>query len=78
MKAQFRKDALAQALQKVRGAVDEQTPLPILTNVLLEARAAGLPIVANRVGGVGEALDKDLNEFSLERMVQKTFALYRS
>ncbi|MBI4178673.1 DNA polymerase III subunit beta [bacterium] len=38
MKAQFRKDALAQALQKVRGAVDEQTPLPILTNVLLEAK----------------------------------------
>jgi len=49
-----------------------------LPYVLLEARAAGLPIVANRVGGVGEALDKDLNEFSLERMVQKTFALYRS
>lgn len=38
MKAQFRKDALSQALQKVRGAVDEQTPLPILTNVLLEAK----------------------------------------
>ena len=38
MKAQFSKEALAHALQKVRGAVDEQTPLPILTNVLLEAR----------------------------------------
>ena len=49
-----------------------------LAYVVLEARAAGLPIEANRVGGVGEALDKDLNEFSLERMVQKTFALYRS
>lgn len=38
MKAQFTKEALAHALQKVRGAVDEQTPLPILSNVLLEAR----------------------------------------
>lgn len=38
MKAQFRKDVLAHALQKVRGAIDEQTPLPILTNVLLEAK----------------------------------------
>ena len=46
--------------------------------VILEARAAGLPIVANRVGGVGEALDKPLSEFSLDRMVQKTLALYRS
>jgi glycosyltransferase involved in cell wall biosynthesis len=48
-----------------------------LPYVLLEARAAGLPIVANRVGGVGEILDaKDMNEFSLEQMVQKTIALY--
>lgn len=48
-----------------------------LPYVLLEAKAAGLPIVANRVGGVGEILDaKDMNEFSLERMVQKTIALY--
>ncbi len=38
MKAQFSKESLTHALQKVRGAVDEQTPLPILTNVLLEAR----------------------------------------
>lgn len=38
MKAQFTKETLSHALQKVRGAVDEQTPLPILTNVLLEAR----------------------------------------
>lgn len=38
MKAQFTKESLAHALQKVRGAVDGQTPLPILTNVLLEAR----------------------------------------
>jgi len=50
-----------------------------LPYVLIEARAAGLPIVANRVGGVGEILDaKDMSEFSLERMVQKTTTLYRS
>lgn len=50
-----------------------------LPYVLLEAKAAGLPIVANRVGGVSEILDtKDINEFSLERMVQKTVALYCS
>ncbi len=49
-----------------------------LPYVLLEAKAAGLPIVANRVGGVGEILDaKDMSGFSLERMVQKTAALYR-
>ena len=48
-----------------------------LPYVLLEAGAAGLPIVANRVGGVGEILDaKDMSEFSLEQMVQKTIALY--
>ncbi len=47
-----------------------------LSYVVLEARAAGLPIVANRVGGVAEALDVDLKEFSLERMVEKTFKLY--
>jgi glycosyltransferase involved in cell wall biosynthesis len=48
-----------------------------LPYVLLEARAAGLPIVANRVGGVGEILDaKDMNEFSLERMLEKTMQVY--
>jgi glycosyltransferase involved in cell wall biosynthesis len=48
-----------------------------LPYVLIEARAAGVPIVANRVGGVGEILDaKDLSEFSLERMIEKTTALY--
>lgn len=46
--------------------------------VVLEARAAGLPIAANRVRGVGEALDKDLSEFSLERMVAQTLSLYKS
>jgi glycosyltransferase involved in cell wall biosynthesis len=48
-----------------------------LPYVLLEAKQAGLPIVANRVGGVGEILDaKDLREFSLEQMVKKTAQLY--
>ncbi len=48
-----------------------------LPYVLIEAKAAGLPIEANRVGGVGEILDaKDMGEFSLERMVQHTIALY--
>ncbi|MBY0294347.1 glycosyltransferase family 4 protein, partial [Patescibacteria group bacterium] len=45
--------------------------------VILEARIAGLPIVAlHRVGGVGEALDKPLSEFSKERMVRETLELY--
>ncbi len=48
-----------------------------LPYVLIEARAAGLPIVANRVGGVGEILDApDLHEFSLDQMREKTYALY--
>lgn len=48
-----------------------------LPYVLLEAKLAGLPIVANRVGGVGEILDaKDMQEFSLKRMVEQTTALY--
>lgn len=47
-----------------------------LPYVLLEAKQAGLPIVANRVGGVGEILDTDLREFTLEQMVEKTAALY--
>jgi glycosyltransferase involved in cell wall biosynthesis len=48
-----------------------------LPYVLLEARAAGLPIIANRVGGVGEILDaKDMNDFLLDRMVHKTVELY--
>lgn len=49
-----------------------------LPYVLLEAKAAGLPIVANRVGGIGEILDaKDMSEFSLESMAKNTIALYR-
>ena len=48
-----------------------------LPYVLLEAKAAGLPIVANRVGGIGEILDaKDMNDFSLAQMIEKTIKLY--
>jgi len=48
-----------------------------LPYVLLEAKAAGLPIITNRVGGVGEILDaKNMNDFSLEQMIQKTSTLY--
>lgn len=48
-----------------------------LPYVLLEAKAAGLPIVANRVGGVGEILDaKNASEFSIQTMVTQTAALY--
>jgi glycosyltransferase involved in cell wall biosynthesis len=48
-----------------------------LPYVLLEAKAAGLPIVANRVGGVGEVLDaKDMRDFTLSEMVIKTVAVY--
>jgi glycosyltransferase involved in cell wall biosynthesis len=49
-----------------------------LPYVLLEAKAAGLPVEANRVGGVGEILDaRDMSAFSLERMLEQTAALYR-
>ena len=48
-----------------------------LPYVLLEAKFAGLPIIASRVGGVSEILDaKNMNDFSLEQMVKKTIALY--
>ncbi len=47
-----------------------------LPYVLLEAKQAGLPIVANRVGGVGEILDaKDMQDFSLDQMIKKTSVL---
>ncbi|OGC80933.1 hypothetical protein A2943_01520 [Candidatus Adlerbacteria bacterium RIFCSPLOWO2_01_FULL_51_16] len=48
-----------------------------LPYVLLEAKIAGLPIVASRVGGVSEILDtNDMSKFSLEAMLQKTMELY--
>lgn len=48
-----------------------------LPYVLLEAKAASIPIIANRVGGIGEILDtKDMSDFSLERMVEQTMELY--
>jgi glycosyltransferase involved in cell wall biosynthesis len=49
-----------------------------LPYVLLEARVAGLPIRANRIGGIPDILDApDMSDFSLDRMVEKTLALYR-
>ena len=49
-----------------------------LPYVLLEAKAAGLPIMASRVGGVSDILDaKDMGEFSLQKMLEKTAAVYR-
>jgi glycosyltransferase involved in cell wall biosynthesis len=49
-----------------------------LPYVLLEAKVAGLPIVASRIGGVGEILDaKDATTFSLAQMMEKTIILYR-
>jgi glycosyltransferase involved in cell wall biosynthesis len=49
-----------------------------LPYVLIEAKLAGLPVAANRVGGVGEILDaKDMSVFSLENMLRETSALYR-
>ena len=48
-----------------------------LPYVLLEVKLAGIPIFANRIGGVGEILDaKDMNVFSLEQMVKKTASIY--
>lgn len=48
-----------------------------LPYVLIEAKMAGLPIVANRTGGVGEILDaKDMSDFTLEKMIEKTLELY--
>ncbi|MGH7141101.1 MAG: glycosyltransferase [Minisyncoccia bacterium] len=48
-----------------------------LPYVLLEAKAAELPLIANPVGGIPEILDaQNMSEFSLERMVEKTATLY--
>lgn len=48
-----------------------------LPYVLLEAKAAGLPIRANRIGGIPDILDApNLHQFELSEMVHRTFALY--
>ncbi len=48
-----------------------------LPYVLIEARVAGLPIRANRVGGIPDILDaSDMSDFSLEKMLEKTLAVY--
>ncbi len=50
-----------------------------LPYVLLEAKLAGLPIVAEPVGGIKEILDnKDPEEFTLDRMIKKTEEVYSS
>lgn len=47
-----------------------------LPYVLLEAKAAGLPIEANPVGGIPEILNGRMEDFSLEKMVSETVKLY--
>ncbi len=48
-----------------------------LPYILIEAKLAGLQISGNRVGGIGEILDcTDKNEFTLEKMLEKTIKLY--
>jgi glycosyltransferase involved in cell wall biosynthesis len=50
-----------------------------LPYVLIEARMAGLPIKARRVGGVGEILDANsVEQFSLPRMVEETVRVYEA
>lgn len=46
--------------------------------VILEARAAGLPVRVSGIGGVKEAAEHPLENFALARMVRQTLALYRS
>ena len=49
-----------------------------LPYVVIEAKLAGLRIVANSVGGVEEILDNDVQEFSLARMVTETIHVYET
>jgi glycosyltransferase involved in cell wall biosynthesis len=48
-----------------------------LPYALLEARRAGLPVTAHPVGGVREALEKPLSEFTLAKMIVETLGVYR-
>jgi glycosyltransferase involved in cell wall biosynthesis len=48
-----------------------------LPYVLLEAKQAGLPIEANRIGGIPEILNApDMGDFTLAKMVEETLKLY--
>ncbi len=47
-----------------------------LPYALLEAKLAGLPIEAKKVGGVSEILGDQIEEFSLGRMLRDTIATY--
>jgi glycosyltransferase involved in cell wall biosynthesis len=47
-----------------------------LPYVLLEAKMAGIPIVANPVGGIPEILNGKIEDFTLEKMVEETKKLY--
>lgn len=47
-----------------------------LPYVLLEAKLLGLPIETKRIGGIGEILEQDINNFSIEKMCDETFATY--
>ncbi len=47
-----------------------------LPYAILEAKLAGLEIRANKVGGVEEALNGDIRDFSMEKMLEETFSLY--
>ncbi len=49
-----------------------------LPYVLLEAKAAQLPITANHVGGIPEIMQaRDTSQFTLETMLKKTAGVYR-
>ncbi len=47
-----------------------------LPYVLLEAKAAGLPIEASPIGGIPEIVNGKIEDFTLERMVKETTTLY--
>ncbi len=50
-----------------------------LPYVLLEAKQAGLPIEASRVGGIPEIVDApDMSQFTLEKMVEETLDVYKT